>query len=81
MRDLSDRIASLRSLSVGQVTHDRYDDAIVPGGCAFFGARCALALGAKSGLLTAVGDDFLCEEDLEGLLVHLHKQRFLQLNL
>ncbi|MBU1238806.1 sugar kinase [Myxococcota bacterium] len=69
--NLQQRIASLRSLSVGQVTHDRYCEAIVPGGCAFFGARCALGLGARSDLLTAVGDDFLCAEDLAGLTLHM----------
>jgi len=57
----------ITALSVGQVTHDRYDDRIVPGGCAFYAARTFAALGARTGLATGVGQDFACDEGLEGL--------------
>ncbi len=44
---------------VGHVTHDRYSTRIVPGGCAFYGARVYAALGAKVRLITSCGADFL----------------------
>ncbi len=64
------RVSALTVLSVGQVTHDRYGDSIVPGGCAYFGARAAAALGARSWLLTAVGEDFTCNDALLPLATH-----------
>ena len=51
-------LSRLTAVTVGQVTHDRYGDRIVPGGCAFFGARTFQGLGAVSRLLTTVGEDF-----------------------
>jgi hypothetical protein len=60
-------ISGLTAVTIGQVTHDRYGDRIVPGGCAFFGARTLLGLGAVSRLLTTVGEDFDCESGLAGL--------------
>ena len=67
---LSSRVAELTVLCVGQVTHDRYGADLVAGGCAYFGARCAQALGAKVRLLTSVGADFSRDADLAGLEVH-----------
>lgn len=67
MSALRERVGSLRVLSVGHVTHDRYGDDIVPGGCAFFGAKTCAGLGARTRLLTAVGDDFQCHEALADL--------------
>jgi hypothetical protein len=52
---------------VGQVTHDRYGPDIVPGGCAYYGAKTLHALGADVSLATSVGRDFTCEENLVGL--------------
>lgn len=43
---------------VGHVTHDRYADRIVPGGCAFYGARVYAGLGATVELITSWGGDF-----------------------
>ena len=60
-------LSRLTAVTVGQVTHDRYGDRIVPGGCAFFGARTFQGLGAVSKLLTTVGEDFSCESGLVGL--------------
>lgn len=54
----------LRTVSIGHVTHDRYGDQIVPGGCAYYGAQTFHQLGAQSQLLTAVGDDFLAQDAL-----------------
>jgi hypothetical protein len=55
------------ALAVGQVTHDRYGERIVPGGCAFYAARTFAALGATTGLATGVGEDFDCDDGLAGL--------------
>ncbi len=55
------------TLIVGQTTHDRYDDAYVAGGCAYYGARVYDALGAEVHLATLVGEEFACDDELEGL--------------
>ncbi|MBU1244352.1 sugar kinase [Myxococcota bacterium] len=68
--EVAARVADLTVLCVGQVTHDRYGADIVAGGCAYFGARCAQALGARVRLLTSVGADFLLDQDLAGLEAH-----------
>jgi hypothetical protein len=49
------------------VTLDRYGDAVLPGGCAFYAARTWQGLGADAALATAWGPDFAREEDLAGL--------------
>ena len=56
-------------MTVGHVTHDRYAEDIVPGGCAFYGAKTMHALGANVHLVTAVGADFACETALDGIKV------------
>jgi hypothetical protein len=61
------RGGEISALAVGQVTHDRYGDRIVPGGCAFYAARTFAALGAKTGLATGVGEGFACDDGLVGL--------------
>jgi sugar/nucleoside kinase (ribokinase family) len=61
--------AEITALAVGQVTHDRYGGDIVPGGCAFYAARTFAALGARTGLATGVGEDFVCDDGLAGLEV------------
>lgn len=66
---VSDSASIVTALAVGHVTHDRYGDKIVPGGCAFYASRTWQALGADVTLATAVGDDFLCDGDLEGIEV------------
>ncbi len=70
VRTLSARVGGLGVLCVGQVTHDRYGDDLVAGGCACFGALCARALGARVRLYTGVGEDFLLDDALAGLEVH-----------
>jgi sugar/nucleoside kinase (ribokinase family) len=66
-------MAALRILVVGHVTHDRFGEGmrsrIVAGGSAYYGSRAHRSLGAEVRLLTAVGGDFTCEDDLEGLEV------------
>ncbi len=54
-------------LAVGHVTHDLYGDDYVAGGCAYYGARTAAALGARTGLVSVVGSDFRCDAALEGI--------------
>lgn len=60
-------MTAARIITVGHVTHDRYGDDIVPGGCAFYGALTQHGLGAAVHLVTAVGDDFACDDALAGL--------------
>ena len=60
--------ADARVLSVGHITHDVYPEGIVPGGCAYYGARVYEALGASSRLYTAVGTDFQCMDTVSHLL-------------
>jgi 1D-myo-inositol 3-kinase len=54
-------------VAVGHVTHDLYGDDYVAGGCAYYGARVAHALGAATGLVSVVGRDFRCDAALDGL--------------
>lgn len=58
---------------VGHTTHDRYDGELVAGGCAFFGAYVYRSLGADVRLLTGVGEDFDCDEALNGLDARVHR--------
>lgn len=62
-------IRPVTALTVGHVTHDRYGESLLAGGCAFYGAQAMRALGARSRLVTAVGADFCCDDALEGLEV------------
>jgi 1D-myo-inositol 3-kinase len=54
-------------VAVGHVTHDLYGEAYVAGGCAWYGARTAAALGARTGIVSVLGADFRCDAALEGL--------------
>lgn len=56
-------------VAVGHVTHDLYGEDYVAGGCAYYGARVAHALGARTGLVSVVGSDFRCAAALDGLEV------------
>jgi 1D-myo-inositol 3-kinase len=49
------------TLAVGHITHDRLGDGFVPGGCAYYAAHTWQALGARSQLVTVVGEDFVCD--------------------
>lgn len=62
-------MTAARLITVGHVTHDRYGDDIVAGGCAFYAARTQAALGADVHLITAVGADFACDDALAGLTI------------
>ena len=59
--------AKIRTLAVGHITHDRFGESILPGGCAYYAAKTWQALGAHSSLATVVGDDFACQAALDGL--------------
>jgi 1D-myo-inositol 3-kinase len=48
-------------LVAGHVTLDRYGDALLPGGSAYYAARAYLALGARVRIATAAGADFPAE--------------------
>ena len=69
MIDLRDAILAMDVVAVGHVTHDRYAAELVPGGCAYFGARAAQVLGAQVRFLTAVGEDFALGADLKDMEV------------
>ena len=58
---------SVTTLSAGHVTHDRFGERLVPGGCAYYAAQTWRALGARSRLATVVGEDFACEDAFTGL--------------
>lgn len=60
-------MSATRVITVGHVTHDRYGDDIVAGGCAYYGALTQRALGAEVHLVTTVGLDFACDAALAGL--------------
>ena len=60
-------------VAVGHVTHDLYGEAYVAGGCAYYGARTAAALGAQTGVVSVVGADFRCDAALEGLELALER--------
>lgn len=51
----------------GHVTHDRYDEDLVAGGCAFYGAHVHAGLGAHVRLVAGVGEDFACDHALTGI--------------
>lgn len=64
----------MRVLSVGHITHDMYPEGIVPGGCAYYGARVYDALGAVSKLYTGVGADFQCMDTVADLVAHCARE-------
>ena len=68
---IPERIQHTRVISVGHMTHDRYDQEWITGGSAFFGAKVASGLGAQSSLFTAVGEDFTLDEQLRGIEAHI----------
>jgi sugar/nucleoside kinase (ribokinase family) len=60
-------------VAVGHVTHDLYGEAHVAGGCAYYGARTARALGARTGLVSVVGRDFRCDAAIADLELVLER--------
>jgi sugar/nucleoside kinase (ribokinase family) len=60
-------------VAVGHVTHDLYGEAYVAGGCAYYGARTARALGARTGLVSVVGRDFSCDAAIADLELALER--------
>lgn len=51
-------MGSFRVLVCGHVTLDRYGDALLPGGSAYYAGHAYRALGARVGIATAAGPDF-----------------------
>jgi sugar/nucleoside kinase (ribokinase family) len=51
-------MSSLRVLACGHVTLDRYGDAVLPGGSAYYAGQAYRGLGARVGVATAAGPDF-----------------------
>ncbi|MFU8802495.1 MAG: PfkB family carbohydrate kinase [Bradymonadaceae bacterium] len=63
----------MRTLIVGHVTHDYYAEGIKAGGCAFYGAHVHAHLSPTSHLLTAVGEDFQCDDALSAFDATVHR--------
>jgi len=57
----------VRVLIVGHVTHDRYGEQLMPGGCAYYGALGYKYLGADVHLRCTVGRDFAHDAQLAKL--------------
>lgn len=71
---MSSSTAAPRILVIGHVTHDRYEDGLVAGGCAFYGARAHATLdGPRPHLLAVVGEDFECEDSIADLSRTVHR--------
>lgn len=60
-------LSGLKCMAVGNLTHDRYQEKILPGGCAFYAASVWQSLGCESSLLTSLGEDFKCHSFLNEL--------------
>ncbi len=52
----------MKTLVVGQVTHDLYEGEFVPGGCAFYGAQVHRRMSGETHLVSVVGEDFQCDQ-------------------
>ncbi len=63
-------LSGLVCMSIGQVTHDRYQDRILPGGCSFYAASVWQSLGCKTSMVTSMGKDFECHDYLSKFQVH-----------
>lgn len=63
----------MKTLVIGHVTHDHYQEGLVAGGCAFYGAMVHARLSGTTHLVTLVGDDFVCEDALEDLSATVHR--------
>ncbi|MBA2661241.1 MAG: sugar kinase [Bradymonadaceae bacterium] len=57
----------MKTLVVGHVTHDHYEEGFVAGGSAFYGAQVHARQPGLSHLLTVVGDDFVCNDAIAQL--------------
>lgn len=54
----------MRTLVAGHVTHDRYEEGFVAGGCAFYGAKVHRRLSGDTHLVTVVGEDFERDDEI-----------------
>jgi sugar/nucleoside kinase (ribokinase family) len=78
-------VKSMKTLTAGHITHDHYEEGIVAGGCAFYGAKVHHALDFLSTsagstrtddstqLVTVVGEDFACDDALADLDATIHR--------
>ncbi len=63
----------MKTLVIGHVTHDHYQEGLVAGGCAYYGAMVHARLSGSTHLVALVGEDFVCEQALEGLSATVHR--------
>jgi sugar/nucleoside kinase (ribokinase family) len=54
----------LKTLTAGHITHDHYQEGLVAGGCAFYGAKVHAQLNGATHLVTLVGTDFTCDDEI-----------------
>jgi|TARA_B100000315_G_scaffold252048_1_gene288032 hypothetical protein len=71
MERLKEIISQLRVVSIGHITHDRYNQECMAGGSAFFGAKVASKLGCYSYLFSAVGEDFIFDHLIDDLQTYI----------
>ncbi len=57
----------MKTLTVGHITHDHYDEGFVAGGCAYYGAKVHARLSGATHLVAVVGDDFSCDAEVADL--------------
>jgi len=60
-------------LSIGHFTHDVAGDTFILGGAAAYSSKTAVNLGIKAGIVSAVGDNFLHFDKLDGIPLSLAK--------
>lgn len=64
----------MKTLVIGHVTHDHYQEGFVAGGCAYYGAMVHARLAGNTHLVTLVGEDFTCDNALQDLSATTYRQ-------
>ncbi len=67
MIDINQKRGRLSALAVGHITHDRYGQTLAPGGSVLYAAKTLQALGVEAAIATSLGDDFVFQDQLEGI--------------
>ncbi|MFP4597461.1 MAG: carbohydrate kinase family protein [Persicimonas sp.] len=63
----------MKTLTAGHITHDHYEEGLVAGGCAFYGAKVHARLSGDTHLVTVVGDDFTRDDEISDLHATIHR--------
>lgn len=70
---MSTKTAPMKTLVIGHVTHDHYQEGLVAGGCAYYGAMVHARLSGTTHLVALVGEDFICDDALKDLSATVHR--------